>query len=110
VVNAVQAMEAQGTVLVTVTRERAVPPPGQGGSETDCVCVRVRDDGSGIPPEHLPHVFEPFFTTKDVGQGTGLGLSVAYGIVREHRGWMDVRSTLGQGSEFAVYLPVTEVK
>ncbi len=110
VVNAVQAMEAQGTVVVTVTRERAAPPPGNGGSETPCVCVRVRDDGSGIPPEHLPHVFEPFFTTKDVGQGTGLGLSVAYGIVREHQGWMDVRSTLGQGSEFAVYLPVKEAK
>jgi signal transduction histidine kinase len=106
VVNAVQAMEGQGTVLVTVTRERAAA----GGSETSCVCVRVRDDGPGIAPEHLAHVFEPFFTTKDVGQGTGLGLSVAYGIVHEHRGWMDVRSTLGQGSEFAVYLPVKEVK
>jgi signal transduction histidine kinase len=65
----------------------------------------VRDDGTGIPPEHIPHVFEPFFTTKDVGQGTGLGLSVAYGIVREHGGWMSVTSVAGEGSTFAVYLP-----
>ena len=108
VVNAVQAMNGPGTVAVAVTRERAAAPQALGGASTDCVCVRVRDEGSGIAPEHLAHVFEPFFTTKDVGQGTGLGLSVAYGIVREHRGWMDVRSTVGQGSEFLVYLPVTE--
>jgi two-component system, NtrC family, sensor kinase len=108
VVNAVQAMDGRGTVLVALARERAAAPTEMGGADTDCVCVRVRDEGSGIAPEHLAHVFEPFFTTKDVGQGTGLGLSVAYGIVREHRGWMDVRSNVGQGSEFIVYLPVTE--
>jgi two-component system, NtrC family, sensor kinase len=108
VINALQAMDAKGTVEVAVTTERATAPPDQGGAEASCVCIRVRDQGSGIAPEHLPHVFEPFFTTKDVGQGTGLGLSVAYGIVREHRGWMVVESALGQGSEFAVYLPVEE--
>jgi two-component system NtrC family sensor kinase len=108
VVNAVQALEARGEVVVTVTGEHATPPPDQltPGAPVDCVCVRVRDDGPGIAPEHLAHVFEPFFTTKDVGQGTGLGLSVAYGIVHEHRGWMDVKSTPGEGTEFAVYLPV----
>jgi signal transduction histidine kinase len=105
VVNAVQAMDAGGTVEVTVARERALMPEDLGGAETSCVSVRVRDEGSGILPEHLPHVFEPFFTTKDVGQGTGLGLSVAWGIVREHGGWMDVRSTPGEGSEFTVFLP-----
>jgi signal transduction histidine kinase len=105
VVNAVQATD-RGTVEVVVERERAMAPGDLGGAETECVSVRVRDEGSGIAPEHLPHVFEPFFTTKDVGQGTGLGLSVAYGIVREHRGWMEVQSTVGRGSEFIVYLPV----
>jgi signal transduction histidine kinase len=60
----------------------------------------------GIPPEILPRIFEPFFTTKSVGEGTGLGLSVAYGIVREHGGWIDVQSVARQGSRFSVYLPV----
>ncbi len=96
VVNAIQAMTGPGAVDVAVSRE--------GGH----VCVRVRDEGRGIAAEDLPHVFEPFFTTKDVGQGTGLGLSVAYGIVREHGGWMDVQSTPGAGSVFSAYLPAED--
>ena len=105
--NAVQAMDGHGAVEISVVPMRATPPRDCGLEETegDYVCVRVRDEGRGIAAEHLPHIFEPFFTTKDVGQGTGLGLSVAYGIVREHRGWMDVRSTVGEGTEFLVYLP-----
>jgi two-component system, NtrC family, sensor kinase len=98
VVNAVQAMSAPGAVEVTVAREG------------EHVCVRVRDEGRGVAPEDLPHVFEPFFTTKDVGQGTGLGLSVAYGIVREHGGWMDAKSTPGAGSVFSAYLPAAEAR
>jgi signal transduction histidine kinase len=105
-VNAVQAVPDRGTVDVTVARERTTPPPDHGGPRSDYVCARVRDDGHGIAPDHLPHVFEPFFTTKDVGQGTGLGLSVAYGIVREHGGWIAARSEPGRGAEFSVYLPV----
>ena len=59
----------------------------------------------GIPEEHLPHLFEPFFTTKDVGESAGLGLSISYGIVQEHGGWIDVTSQPGEGSCFTVYLP-----
>jgi signal transduction histidine kinase len=105
--NAIQATDGSGTVEISVSRVRSVAARdrGVGDAEAENICVRVRDDGRGIAPEHLPHIFEPFFTTKDVGQGTGLGLSVAYGIVREHQGWMDVHSAPGEGTEFLVYLP-----
>jgi signal transduction histidine kinase len=68
-------------------------------------CVIVEDDGVGIPPAHLPQLFEPLFTTKRVGEGTGLGLPVAYGIVAEHGGWIAVDSVEGRGSRFSVMLP-----
>jgi two-component system NtrC family sensor kinase len=69
--------------------------------------VTVRDTGEGIPAEAIPHIFDPFFTTKS--HGTGLGLSVAHGIVQEHHGLIDVRSEPGAGTTFAITLPlVTE--
>lgn len=105
VMNAVQAMSTPGEVVVTVERSERSPPPDLGGHPREFVVIRVRDQGPGIAPEHLPHVFEPFFTTKDVGEGTGLGLSVAYGMVREHGGFLDVASTPGQGATFSVHLP-----
>ncbi|HLK39171.1 MAG TPA: ATP-binding protein [Polyangiaceae bacterium] len=106
VVNSIQALHQGGQVQVRVARERAVPPADHGGPAGDWIAVRVRDDGEGIPRDELPHVFEPFFTTKDVGSGTGLGLSVAYGIVRDHGGWIEASSEVGSGSTFSFYLPV----
>jgi two-component system NtrC family sensor kinase len=105
-VNAIQAMPNGGRVEIT-SGERRVRPPGNGGPEGDFICVTVRDEGPGIPPEHLARLFEPFFTTKDPGEGTGLGLSVAHGIVRDHGGWIEVESEVGHGSRFALYLPAT---
>lgn len=93
--NAQQAMEGRpGHVLVTARREQ----PGT-------VVLRVKDDGPGIPKHIQQRIFEPFFTTKPAGQGTGLGLSVTFGIVRDHGGAITVESEPGQGTTFVITLP-----
>jgi len=103
VVNGVQAIDHGGHVTASVDRVKAKAPDGR--AERDWVRVAVCDSGQGIRPDDLPHVFEPFFTTKDVGEGTGLGLSVTYGIVQEHEGFALVTSEAGQGSCFELYFP-----
>ncbi len=100
-VNAVQAMPAGGTLRVALSRARARQRDGE--SLVDRVRIDVQDTGAGISAEVLPHVFEPFFTTKEPGEGTGLGLAVVYGIVDDHRGWIEVESS-GGGTTFSVYL------
>jgi signal transduction histidine kinase len=104
-VNAIQASAEGAAVEVRVESVRARPPADVGGEEGDYLCLHVKDEGSGIGKDNLAHIFEPFFTTKDVGEGTGLGLSVAYGIVRDHGGWIAVESEIGRGSRFSLYLP-----
>jgi signal transduction histidine kinase len=106
VMNAVQAMQNAGSVHLELRVERVLPPADVTSAEGTYLCLRITDEGQGISPEDLPHIFEPFFTTKDVGEGTGLGLAVAYGIVREHGGWIGVESQLHTGTTFSVYLPV----
>jgi CheY-like chemotaxis protein len=74
------------------------------------VVVRVRDEGSGIAPGVLPRIFEPFFTTKELGKGTGLGLSTVYGIIKQSGGHVDVKSEVGAGTNFTIYLPATQAE
>jgi signal transduction histidine kinase len=76
------------------------------GAQNGSVEIEVTDTGSGISPEHLHRIFDPFFTTKATGRGTGLGLSVSYGIIKEHAGKVDVRSTPGKGTSFRLEFPV----
>jgi len=75
-------------------------------AQNGSVEVEVTDTGTGIPPENLHRIFDPFFTTKASGRGTGLGLSVSYGIIKEHAGKVDVRSTPGKGTSFRLEFPV----
>jgi two-component system cell cycle sensor histidine kinase/response regulator CckA len=76
------------------------PPAG------DSALIEVADSGPGIPPEVLAKIFEPFFTTKPVGEGTGLGLSTVYGIVKQADGWIHVESKVGEGAAFRIFLPI----
>jgi len=70
------------------------------------VCFSVADNGTGIEPEIQPRIFEPFFTTKDVGKGSGMGLAMVDGIVKQHGGWIHVASQVNKGSIFEIYFPV----
>ncbi|MGQ3321409.1 ATP-binding protein [Pseudomonas brassicacearum subsp. neoaurantiaca] len=99
IVNAAQAI---GPERGTITLRNGV------GDET--VWIEVADNGSGIPPDTLQKIFDPFFTTKPIGQGTGLGLSLSYGIVKKHNGEITVRSEVGVGTTFRVELPVRQMK
>jgi signal transduction histidine kinase len=109
VMNAIQAVSESGHVAIAVGRRIEHAPDHSGmirlASAQEVACLRVNDDGPGIESRHLSHVFEPFFTTKDVGEGTGLGLAVAHGLVRDNGGWITVESELGRGACFSMYFP-----
>lgn len=98
-VNARDAMPQGG--WLSISCDGIAPKDATG----DWVRLQVKDTGGGIAPENLGHVFEPFFTTKEVGQGTGLGLATAFGIVDQHGGRMEVESEPGAGATFTVWLP-----
>jgi signal transduction histidine kinase len=100
IVNAEYAMHRQET------RELAVRTTWEDAPDGGRVVIEITDTGTGMAPELVKHIFEPFFTTKPAGVGTGLGLSVSYGIVHAHGGMITVRSTPGTGSTFVVTLPI----
>ncbi len=94
VINAIDAMPQGGNLwLSTSTRDAST------------IELTIRDDGMGIPPEHLPHIFEPFYTTKEAG-GSGLGLAISQNIVERHGGSIDLQSAVGQGTRITVVLPI----
>jgi|UniRef100_A0A7V6A2V8 two-component system NtrC family sensor kinase len=92
-INAIQAMPDGGHLVIRVW--------GDDGK----LHVDVKDTGQGIDPAHLPHIFDPFYTTKEVGRGTGLGLSVTYGIIEKHGGHIEAHSKKGEGAVFSIVLP-----
>jgi two-component system NtrC family sensor kinase len=103
IINALDATDPGGSITITSGIGVSTSKPGQNGIEILCT-----DTGCGISPENLNKLFDPFFTTKDVGHGTGLGLSVSYGIVERHEGTIWVQSKIGKGSTFKVWLPIEE--
>jgi signal transduction histidine kinase len=97
--NAADALKEKGEIVVSTSKN----------DKDDYVIVEVKDDGPGIPEHILSRIFEPFFTTKTHGKGTGLGLSVSRGIIRKLGGYIRVKSKLGEGSTFSVFLPITNI-
>jgi PAS domain S-box-containing protein len=107
-INAAQAMPHGGTVTLRAENFDLEAPDNRLPTLRPGLYVRVgvRDEGDGIPPEHLPNIFDPYFTTKP--SGTGLGLATCYSIVKRHEGTIEVKTTPGKGTTFQIYLPATE--
>ena len=107
-INARDAMERGGVLQIQTSNlqlKRPRPAAGETVPKGDYVLLEVKDNGEGIPPENLERVFEPFFSTKEVGEGTGLGLSTVYGIVKQTGGYISLESEVGAGTRLLIYLP-----
>jgi signal transduction histidine kinase len=103
--NGIQAMPDGGALHIQVREDHVEQPDDIHAAAGHYVCIEIQDEGVGISPDGTERIFEPFFTTKREGEGTGLGLPVCHGIVREHGGWIAVESAPDVGSCFSVYLP-----
>ncbi len=109
-VNSRDAMPRGGEMKIRLTHREIKESQAQMSAEARVgkyICLSHSDTGDGIPPENLPRIFEPFFTTKALGKGTGLGLATVYGIVKQHRGWIEIESEIGKGTTFHIFLPAT---
>jgi two-component system cell cycle sensor histidine kinase/response regulator CckA len=107
-INARDAMPAGGRLAISTSAEQVGADHARQNPEARegaFVALTVADTGSGIKSADLAHIFEPFFTTKAVGKGTGLGLATVYGIVKQHKGWLEIASQAGRGATFKVFLP-----
>jgi CheY-like chemotaxis protein len=105
-INARDAMSAMGRLTIKVQQVDSVPAgPGHGARSGNFVAISVADTGCGIAPDKMQAVFEPFYTTKEVGKGTGLGLSQVFGFTKQSGGEVEVKSELGSGTAFTLYLP-----
>lgn len=106
--NGMQAMPRGGRLHIVIEPCMAHRPDDEQHVARPSLRIAIEDQGEGIPNQHLPYIFEPFFTTKGVGEGTGLGLAVAHGIVTDHGGWIDVQSEVGKGTRMTIYLGAAE--
>lgn len=104
--NARDAMPDGGTLTLGISSRNEIPEPPEK-PDAKYLCLYIKDTGCGIPKENVSKIFDPFFTTKAVGDGTGLGLSVVYGIIKSHNGFIDVESTVGKGTTFYIYLEIS---
>lgn len=110
-VNARDAMPRGGKMLIQSSAVHIEAEALKINSEArpgHFICLTVSDTGCGMSADTLSHLFEPFFTTKEVGKGTGLGLATAYGIVKQHQGWIEVQTERGAGSKFQIFIPVSQ--
>lgn len=98
--NGIDAIEKTGKVVISARKPE----------DQDCLEILVRDTGRGIPKEVLSEIFTPFFTTKQLGKGTGMGLSIVYGVVKMHSGEISVDSDVGKGTAFTIRLPLNDAK
>ncbi|MBI2088926.1 MAG: HAMP domain-containing protein [Deltaproteobacteria bacterium] len=105
--NSLHGLETGGWIKIRAEVSDNSTKIAPGASVARWLRIAFEDNGPGIRPEHLDRVFDPFFTTKDIGEGTGLGLSVSYGIVRDHGGEIQVESEPGKYARFIIHLPVT---
>jgi two-component system cell cycle sensor histidine kinase/response regulator CckA len=110
--NARDSMPGGGRLRFEVDRVEVKPgkrPPESGMRPGEWARILVSDTGEGIKEEAIPHIFEPFYTTKGPGEGTGLGLSQVYGLIKQHDGFIDVKSKIGAGTTFIIHLPLIAV-
>jgi signal transduction histidine kinase len=108
--NSTNAVQYVAQATIDVTLERAASPSSENFLDTtkQCAQLTVSDNGKGIAKENIDRVFDPFFTTKDVGEGTGLGLSMVYGAVQTHKGHIEIKSEIGKGTSIIICLPLYE--